>query len=53
MSKGLCVVITGSSGAGKTSVVRRLLKQISGSARLITTTSRELRPEEVNGVDYN
>jgi len=53
MAKGICVVVTGSSGTGKTSVVKRLLEEIPGSARLVTTTSREPRPGEEDGVDYN
>lgn len=53
MERGLCVVITGSSGSGKTTVIRRLLNEIPNSARMVTTTSRESRPSEVDGVDYN
>ncbi len=53
MSKGICVVVTGSSGTGKTTVVKRLLEEIPGSVRLVTTTSRDPRPNEVDGVDYN
>jgi guanylate kinase len=51
--KGICIVVTGASAVGKTSVVKHLLKQIPGSARLITTTSRNPRPGEIDGVDYN
>ncbi|MFH1047410.1 MAG: hypothetical protein V1738_03850 [Patescibacteria group bacterium] len=53
MNQGLCVVVTGSSGTGKTSVVNRLIKEFPASARLITTTSRSPRPNEVDGQDYN
>ncbi len=53
MGKGICVVVTGSSGTGKTSLVKRLLEEVTGSARLVTTTSRDPRPEEVDGLDYN
>ncbi|HBU06720.1 MAG TPA: guanylate kinase [Candidatus Magasanikbacteria bacterium] len=49
---GLLVVISSPSGGGKDSVINELLKQIPNSARLITTTSREPRPGNQNGVDY-
>ncbi len=49
---GLLVVISSTSGGGKDSVIRELLKIFSNSARLVTTTSRPPRPGNKDGVDY-
>lgn len=49
---GLCLVITGPSAVGKTSVIKRLLEKILDSARLVTTTTRTPRDGEINGQDY-
>ncbi len=50
--KGLLVVISSTSGGGKDSVIRELLKIFPNSARLVTTTSRLPRPGNQDGVDY-
>ncbi len=52
MSEGKLVIISSPSGGGKDSVINALLKIMPNSARLITTTSREPRPGNQNGVDY-
>lgn len=52
MPKGKLVIISSPSGGGKDSVINELLKVIPSSARLVTTTSREPRPGNQNGVDY-
>ena len=49
---GLLVIISSPSGGGKDSVINALLKIFPGSARLVTTTSRPLRPGNQEGVDY-
>ena len=51
-TKGLLVVISSTSGGGKDSVIRELLKIFPNSARLVTTTSRPPRPGNKDGVDY-
>lgn len=51
--KGVFLVITGPSGSGKTTVVERLLAALPSAARLVTTTTRDPRPKEKNGVDYH
>jgi len=47
------IIITGPSGVGKTSVALELLKKHKNIKRLITYTTRPLRPNEKNGRDYN
>jgi len=49
---GLLVVISSTSGGGKDSVIRELLKIFPNSVRLVTTTSRPPRPGNKDGVDY-
>ncbi len=50
--RGVLVVISGPTCAGKDSVVRELEKNHSQIYRLVTTNSRPKRPEEKEGVDY-
>ncbi|MBT4120559.1 MAG: guanylate kinase [Candidatus Magasanikbacteria bacterium] len=52
MNKGLLVVISSTSGGGKDSVIRELIKIFPNSARLVTTTSRPPRPGNKEGIDY-
>lgn len=52
MSSGKLVVISGPSGAGKTSVCRAL-KQHPGVEFSISATTRTIRPGERAGVDYH
>ncbi|MDD5415902.1 MAG: hypothetical protein PHE48_02750 [Candidatus Daviesbacteria bacterium] len=52
-SSKLLVVLTGKTASGKDTVMAKLLSRFPGFERVITTTSRHLRPGEKNGVDYN
>ncbi len=52
MNKGKLVIISSPSGGGKDSIISALLKIVPNSTRLITTTSREPRPGNQNGIDY-
>ncbi len=56
MGTGRLFVISASSGAGKTSLVTQALKQLKKDhdiSRVVTYTTREPRPNEVNGTDYH
>ena len=46
------IIITAPSGAGKTSIVKRLLEQFDNLAFSISATTRDKRPHETDGVDY-
>jgi guanylate kinase len=46
------VILAAPSGAGKTTVVRHLLKQFPELAFSISATTRAKRPQETPGVDY-
>ncbi|MEX0330307.1 MAG: guanylate kinase [Puniceicoccaceae bacterium] len=50
----LVLIICGPAGSGKTTLCDRLLEEFPDEIqRQVTTTSREPRPGEVNGVDYH
>lgn len=48
----LLVVISGPSGAGKDSVIKRLRERDPSLYFVVTTTDREARADEVHGRDY-
>lgn len=50
--KGMPVVISGPSGAGKGTMVKRLLEICPGTSKAITCTTRIPRTGEVDGRDY-
>ncbi|MFA4873192.1 MAG: guanylate kinase [Patescibacteria group bacterium] len=50
---GRIIIISGPSQVGKDAVVKELLKRPAlNLARIITVTTREQRPEEVDGIDH-
>ncbi|MFM7662333.1 MAG: guanylate kinase [Bacteroidota bacterium] len=49
---GKCVVFSAPSGAGKTTIVHRLIEKIPSLSFSISACSRKARPNEKNGVDY-
>jgi len=50
--KGLLVILSAPSGAGKDSVLPGILKSIPGSVHYVTATSRKPRPGEKDGDSY-
>ncbi|MSP49764.1 MAG: guanylate kinase [Alphaproteobacteria bacterium] len=50
--RGLMLVLSSPSGAGKTSISRRLLELDGGIELSISVTTRRKRPGEVSGRDY-
>jgi len=53
MNKGLLFIVAAPSGAGKTSMVRALLKNDPSIRLSISYTTRPPRPGEVDGKDYH
>lgn len=51
--KGLMLVLSSPSGAGKTTISRRLLEAEPELKMSISVTTRKMRPAEVNGIDYH
>ncbi len=52
MSGGKLIIITAPSGAGKTTIVRYLLKNIPSLAFSVSATTRPIRNNETEGKDY-
>jgi guanylate kinase len=50
---GKCVIFSAPSGAGKTTIVRYLLREIPELEFSISAASRKPRGREVNGMDYH
>ncbi|WP_343066915.1 guanylate kinase [Nitrospirillum iridis] len=51
--RGLMLVLSSPSGAGKTTIARRLLEQDAELTMSVSATTRAKRPGEVAGVDYH
>lgn len=52
MSKGILVVVSGFSGAGKGTVMKELLKRYDNYALSVSATTRNPRPGEEDGREY-
>lgn len=50
--RGLMLVLSSPSGAGKTTLSRRLLEADAGILLSVSATTRKKRPTETEGVDY-
>lgn len=51
-SNGKCIIVSAPSGAGKTTIVHALMKQISALSFSISACSRKPRENEKDGEDY-
>ena len=51
--RGVCLVVSAPSGAGKSSLLRSLLASESGVQLSVSLTTRAPRPGEQDGVDYH
>ncbi|MGB9591955.1 MAG: guanylate kinase [Candidatus Kryptoniota bacterium] len=52
MKKGLLIVVSAPSGAGKTTIVKEILKQFPDFQFSVSATTRARRPGEVDGREY-
>ena len=52
MSKGLLIVVSGYSGAGKGTLMKKLLQKYPGYELSISATTRKPRDGETDGVEY-
>ena len=51
-SKGILIVISSPSGAGKTTITKQLLKKIPNTKLSVSLTTRKPRKGEIDGIDY-
>ena len=51
--RGLMLVLSSPSGAGKTSIARQLLAEDANLTLSVSATTRQARPNEVDGRDYH
>jgi guanylate kinase len=53
LSPGLLLVLSAPSGAGKTTLAQRLLRELPGALLSVSYTTRAPRGQEKDGVDYH
>ncbi|MDD4505582.1 MAG: guanylate kinase [Sulfurospirillaceae bacterium] len=51
--KGNILVVSGPSGSGKSSLMKEVFKEVKNSYFSISTTTREIREGEVDGINYH
>ncbi len=51
--RGSLYIVAAPSGAGKTSLVKALVQSLPNVLISVSTTTRQMRPGEVDGVDYH
>jgi len=52
IGSGLAIAVTGPSGAGKNSVIDRVMEELPGLSFSVSYTTRPPREGEIDGVDY-
>ena len=52
-SAPVLLVLAGPAGSGKTTLCERMVAEVPGFTRVITSTTRDPRPGEINGVHYH
>ena len=50
--RGIVLVISSPSGAGKTTICNKIINEVEGVALSISATTRKKRKQEINGKDY-
>ena len=50
--RGIVLVISSPSGAGKTTICNKIINEVKGVALSISVTTRKKRKQEINGKDY-
>jgi len=53
LKRGTLLIISAPSGAGKTTILQKIMATVSGLAFSVSHTTRGPRPGETNGVDYH
>ena len=53
MKKGKCIIFSAPSGAGKTTIVHKLLEERNDLEFSVSACSRLARPNETDGIDYH
>ena len=51
-NKGLVLVISSPSGAGKTTISKKLLEDTAGIELSVSVTTRKKRKDEIEGIHY-
>ncbi len=52
MSKGQLIIMSGPSGVGKSTIVKKVMENYPSLRFSVSATTREIRPGEVDGVSY-
>ena len=52
MSRGQLIILSGPSGVGKSTIVKRVMEQYPNLRFSVSATTSEIRPGEVDGVSY-
>ena len=52
MNKGKLYIISAPSGAGKTSLIKKLIPDLDKLIVSVSHTTRAQRPGEIDGIDY-